>query len=220
MRNLLSELPNSPMTPQEENTFAECIQRFKGGKRREAAIEALVTRSLREALLYAGRVCRRQLQDDEILSVCYPALVSAAKHFEPRRSRFFAFAKPHVRGAIARHWKSLDVVRGTSTEAPAERASEIPSAGDESECPVEPSVDPAWGKIFMDERLAQIEPAMSLLTKRERQVLKLVYQDGRTFAEIGEKFGSTRSAAWSAHERALKKIRLHLYRKKQLFTDK
>lgn len=87
--------------------------------------EILVLHSMREAFYYAKRCCRGGLLDDEIYSACYDALCKAAKNFKPDKIRFFAYAKPYVRGALSTAWRGKDIVKGTK------------NAMELTECPVD-----------------------------------------------------------------------------------
>ena len=55
--------------------------------------------------------------------------------------------------------------------------------------------------------LESMESAISCLSKRERDVLRMYYQSELTFDEIAASIGQSKSWVWKLHFRALKKLR-------------
>jgi RNA polymerase sigma factor (sigma-70 family) len=107
---LLESLPKEVLTEQEEFALAKTIQKTKS----EDDVNRLVLITMHEAFLYAKRVCRARIADDELFSLCYTTLRRNALRFRPGGIRFFAFTKVAIRGSISRYWKTLDVVKNAS----------------------------------------------------------------------------------------------------------
>lgn len=107
---LLDSLPPEALSAAEEDALAIRIQKTK----QEDDINKLVLHNMKEGFLYAKRVCRGHIADDELFSLTYSALVRNAKRFRPGMIRFFAFCKAGIRGALSRYWKTLDVVKNAS----------------------------------------------------------------------------------------------------------
>lgn len=194
----------------------------------------LVLHTMREAFVYARRCCRGGLPDDDIYSLCYMALTSAARRYKPAKGRFFAYAKIFVRGQVSRAWKRLDVVKHSSMNESSELISEtkhvlvdgsfLGAAHTQEEAeidvpnrPGERATDPEFDLIDIHERIAIIEPILrAKLTPREQQIIELRYKSGFNFTKIGEMFGVSRQAAEMVHGKALQKVRKELARKSQL----
>lgn len=198
--------------------------------------EELVLAHMREAFFYARQVCRARIEDGEIYSLCYKALVECAKNYQPDWQRFFAYSKANLRGNISRYWKTLDTVKNASLhetgEAPIfESWGEILEAGEsihddggplDSAPPtaLEPAhVDADFDSINIREQLALIRPLMeSKLSEQERMVLDLSYTGGFNFEIIGKMLtpAVSRSAVQQTHARAIRKLRNELARQKKL----
>src|SRR5690242_20467963 len=85
----------------------------------------LVMATMREAVKYCQGLSQNggEFKTDELISLCYDVLVKSAERFKPGYSRFMAFCKPRLRGAINRNWKVRDVVKHAKT-VPLDEATE------------------------------------------------------------------------------------------------
>jgi RNA polymerase sigma factor (sigma-70 family) len=183
-----------------------------------------------EAVKYGRRCCRGSLQDDELVSICYQALLHSARNFKPKRGgiSYFAFSKQYIRGAIAREWRKRDVVRNSSRHE-TEIISKTPrchkghwetetfeySANQEKSGPPHheafQTVLPDFESLDIRERWDIIWPVMQKrLNDVERMVVVLRYKSGFSFEEIGKLRGVTRQAIQRTHAQALKKLRCAL----------
>jgi RNA polymerase sigma factor (sigma-70 family) len=218
---LLNSLPEDKLTEVAEEALACKIQNDKTD---EGSINKLVLHNMREAFLYSKKVCRERLPDDELFSLCYATLVRNAKRFTPKGVRFFAFTKVAIRGAIARHWRSLDTVRNASMHETGEPATPrcLPELDDAYDAPrfdlsTDPSIDADFKGIEIRERMIAVSAIMEdKLTDQEQMIISLVYTSGFNFQEVGDLLGITRSAAQLSHAKSIKKIRAELGRTKQL----
>jgi RNA polymerase sigma factor (sigma-70 family) len=231
--NILDGLPEGTLSPAGEDTLARAIgtqRRQVFGGAAEAALNKLVLWTMREAFKYAKAVSRNKLEDGTILSICYEALASSAKQFKPGQQRFLAYAKPNIRGHIARHWQSLKVVKNSVTEAiPAIRQSPCVDWGQEAcgftkkeECPEnwEPAMEPDFDALHTKERWDRIAPLVEeVLNEQEKMIITLRYTAGMNFEEAGELLGVSRAAVQRTHARALEKIRCALAAKPALLKD-
>lgn len=177
--------------------------------RDEESKTAFILYFLRESFVYSRRCCRQQIPDDELLSLCYTALLRAMKNYDSARP-FFNYARVFLRGDIAQYWREKDVVKNSSKYE-----------DKESNCvAVEPSVDPETSLIMMKERLALVLPIVEAkLNSHEKMVIDLFYNGCFTFRKIGALLGVSRSAAQITAARALKKIRKELMRRKRLYEE-
>lgn len=187
-----------------------------------AAKEKLVLGHMREAFVYARQCCRAQIEDGEIYSFCYKALVESARNFKSGNGSFFGYAKSNLRGHISRYWKTQDTVKNAykheTGPEPEEGATTETEDGRE---PIESDyVEPDFKSIITRERLAMLKPLMETkLNEQERMVLELNYIGGFNFEDIGRMLTPpiSRSAVQQTHARAIKKLRLELTRQKKLF---
>lgn len=181
----------------------------------------LVMHAMREAFFYARRCCRKQLQEDEVFSLVYDALCRAAKNFKPGKLRFFAYAKVYVRGAICREWKSKDVVKNSSSHETLIVEDFDPVDGEE----IQPKrgiatlnfTEPEFDDIHFRELWARVRPLLKRLSPRERKVVRMRYNLGLNYREIGDRLGVSRSATQMTHTKAMRKLRCALSGNSELF---
>lgn len=226
MSKILNGLPEEKLTPSEEA--------FLSNEACESAWNRLTLHNMREAVPYATKCCRAALEESEVYSLCYTALMKAARNFRPMGVRFFAYAKVYLRGELSRTWRTKDVVRSSSMHetgpepSGTRRHSPSPNSDDaedgetascEDGAPLEPDfVEPEYAALDLKEKWAVISPLIQVvLNERERTVIKLYYESGFPFEEIGIMLvpSVSRAAVQSTHCRALKKIRAALTRSKQ-----
>lgn len=217
--------------PPSEVRAQEKILAAKIQKGDETAMNELVLRNMREAILYTGCVARN-VEQGVLMSLCYEALLRNAKRFDASRQRFFAFAKPGLRGALYRNYnkeaahtppfhpditpapEGKKEVHGDSTEEYANRELESYSP-----VPGGQIVEPEMEAIFTRDRWELVKPIVAQkCSEQERMVLTLTYVSGLNFQEVGDLLGVTRSAVQRTHWRAVKKLRTELGRRKQLFS--
>lgn len=204
---LLRGLPTETLSPEIEVSLARAGD--------EDSRNELALHNMREAFFYA-LACARTLPPDEIYSLCYKALSAAARNFEPgRTSRFFAFAKPYIRGEIYRTFKRYKVVTKAET-------TEIPVESDEPDDQFEAfqkatTVEPDFQTIMAHDEWASLKPLLAALKEKERMVLQLFYQAGLNFRQIGDLLNVSRSDIQATHANAIKKVRCQVARNGGLF---
>ncbi len=229
MIRAVTELPEESLSPSEENFLANEIQHHKGN---DDAVNRLTLHSMREAVRYATKCCRGALREPELFSLCYAALMKAARNFKPDNIRFFAYAKVYVRGELARYWKNADVVRASSLhqseDTPEIRRHWVHTIMghdmeqvviEDAESIEDDFIEPEFEAIDLREKLRVVLPLIeSKLNERERTVLKLYYESGFAFEAIGAMLvpSVSRAAVQSTHGRALRKLQCALVRSHQL----
>lgn len=186
--------------------------------KREVDWNKLVLANMREAFIYARKCADSELPNEDIFSLCYEALQHARKNFKPNMIRFFAYAKPYVRGLISRSRREKDVIRFPRNGRKPHPFSELETARVElEELEESETVEPEFRLMSMHEDLDLINPIIvRKLSAQEKMILELHYQSGFNFQKIGDLLGITRSAIQHAHSLALKKIRVELFRQKRL----
>ncbi len=181
---------------------------------RDGLHEKVALGFMREAVKYGRKCCRGSLGDDELVSLCYPALLHAAENYKARHGiSFFGFSKQYIRGAISREWRRRDVVRNSSrheTEAPLEKPGE-------SQKQTVPTVHPDFESLDLQERWAIVLPVIQKrLNAVERMVIVMRHKAGFSFQEIADCRGVSRQAIARTHGVALKKLRCALAHKRAL----
>jgi len=219
--NILDGLPEEILTRDAEDKLA--------WQHTEQSLNELVLHNLREAFRYARYLCASGIADDELLSVCYIALRGAARTFKTGQIRFFAYAKPHVRGQISREWKTKDVVRNSSKH---ESAGLIPAffkarnarqdkqgseglpvndlaAIDEACAPLEPdNTAPDFASINIRECSNIVDKIIrTRLRDQERMILELRFKSHFTLQQVGKLLNISRERVRQIQEHALIKIR-------------
>lgn len=202
---LLRGLPTETLPPETEVSLARAGD--------EDSRNALALHNMREAFFYA-LACAHSLPPDEVYSLCYKALSAAARNFEPgRTSRFFAFAKPYIRGEIYRTFKRYKVVtKAETTEIPVEEEDDQFEAFQKATM-----VEPDFQTIMAHDEWAGLKPLLAALKEKERMVLQLFYQSGLNFRQIGDLLNVSRSDIQATHANAIKKVRCQVSRKPGLF---
>lgn len=173
----------------------------------EAAMtpEDLAVAFMHEAVLYAKACCSNEIPDDELVSICYDAMVKTARRFSPKRGRFFAFCKPRIRGSLLRHWKTTAaVVRNADTVSV-----NNPDAEDtEIEVPETSFSEPDFDSILFRERWADVSRIIAkTCTDRERAIMQLVFSLHCTFEEAGTAFHISRAAAQAIASKVIDRVK-------------
>lgn len=237
-------LPNEKLTVEQEEVLARKIQKNKGD---EKSVNTLVLANMREAVIYMRRCSAGLVDDGTLISVCYTAMVLAAKRFKPGRIRFFAFCKVRIRGAVKRNWTTLDVVKRaksiTRGQAIIEREKNKPvhprdyiddeenktmtNIGAQIIMSNEPLseaeiVQPDMDTVYLRERWAFVKTIIeSVCTEREKMILDLVYMQGFNQNEIGCMLEPPicRERVRQLHDSGLRKVRWNLMEKGRLLND-
>lgn len=210
-------------TPEEEKNL------FLAAKKGDAAArEFLIRNHLLFAARYARRMNRGQLPDDEVISAVNAALMNAIDRFDPERgNRFTRYLMPFLKGAIASLWKFKNIV------SPSSHSAKFPSYVTYQEEEQEES----WGgqiplpaKIKRDMRvyaadmvkptdevvmeteelslnLDMLKKCKANLTASEKTLLRLIYQDKVSMADIARQRKVSRQAIHAAHGQIIAKLR-------------
>lgn len=189
--------------------------------------EKLVMHNMREAFFYGRHVSYNALEDDEVFSAVYLALMQAVKNYKPNMKksiRFFGYAKPYIRGVVYKELKTrFRVVKNSKHESIQIFANDNYMTDDEAEGGVRQasifgSVQPEYDQIDTNERITLVRSAMKrVLSEHERMVVELCYFGRFDFRAIARMLGVTRSAVFNSHLRAMKKVKFLLKRETELF---
>lgn len=176
-------------------------------------LTSLVEYNLREAFYY-GKGCYqgKTLSEGNLLSAAYEGLTAAAKRFDPSRGlRFFAYAKPYVRGSFCKVHRDEDKMH---------QAGVLKEDADDVEennyVPVRTGALPLcempnYESIFMKEEWARVKIVLEqVLDARERMIIELNFIGGLNLREIADLVGVSRSDVHHGKQEALKKIRNRL----------
>jgi len=192
---VLNGLPTRILTPEEEQDL------IKDGS--EDAKQSLILHNMRAACGYAQKVCKGNIDGEDIFSACYDALRRAVENFKAGQQTFLGYAKPYIRGAIFKVWKAQKVVP---------RSFIIQLAGDDSDDDLlsELSVSFDYYSIYRCEQIENIKAFVDkALSEQERVAIELHNIGEMTFKEIGEALGCSRSNVQQIYDRAIKKLRSH-----------
>lgn len=229
--HLLKGLPRKQLTTEQEDGLAVRIQATK--ERGEADVDSvneLALYNMREAFSY-GVSCARNLPGGVVFSLCWTALVAAATNFEAGRIRFFAYAKPYVRGEVIKAFHAAKVVRHGETRALSPDSILTGEVEGSEDVPLHFTMDTdelllakadtveadTEGIMVRDEWSVLVPILQSRLSEKERMVLELKYQSGFNFRQIGDLLRVSRSDTQATHTRAINKVRGALKGKRALF---
>src|SRR6266498_875523 len=211
-------------TPEEE---VDLFRKVKAGD--EIAREFLIRNHLLFVAMYARRKNKGKLPDDEIISAVNAALMSAIGRFDPERgNRFTQYLIPFLRGAMATLWKEKNVV---SPESHAEDFPEFTPYKEETSNeegghihPMSTTTQqrisemvPATDEIVSKAEGLKLDLAMLLkgrarLSPTEKALLKLIYEDKVSMADIARSRGVSRQAVFAAHLAIVEKLRAYFNR--------
>ena len=230
MINQIDQFPKGRLTLSEEAALAKEISCGS-----DEALNKLVLANMREALLYTERACYGRIDVSHRISLCYQEMIMSARRFVPGKNRYFAFAKPGLRGRMKTYWNSLHAVRNSAGEVSTDVLDERGHSVSQSHAhrPVCPEDDHersyremVTNEIEMPDQSAMMardqwdlirRTLADRLSKQQWMILDLTYKGGLNFPEIGELLGLTRSAIHAAHRKALHKLRDGVAENKGLF---
>jgi hypothetical protein len=150
MKDILSDLPTEPLSEQDEAQCGVVIQSgLAASTERDAAVEKLVMHTMRDAYHYVSRCAHGRLAEDTLFSLCYDALLRAARNFDPEKQRFLPYAKAYLRGLISAKFVQANSLRKhfcstgeVVSEGPLSTGDDVTTTANEG-----PPVDPDWEAI-------------------------------------------------------------------------
>ncbi len=184
-----------------------------------AAREFLIKNHLLFVANRARGLVRGKLPSDVVISAANEALMVAIDRFDPSHGcRFTHYLYSYIQGAIARLWKDQGVVRNVKTCEFAEydEADELDQDGQhrkprwihyDIKSMVSSPLEEKVASERKQARLAELHRGMAALTHKERTLLRLVYEQEKTFAEIARARGVSRQAIEQAVDRIIEKMR-------------
>lgn len=196
--------------------------------------EMLVMHNLREAFYYVKGCYQKRgspLDDGALLSACYEGLKSAAPRFRPGKTRFFAYAKADVRGAVIKTFHDLDIVKKVRvTEELPDPEQTFDDSHEAHGTPAIPTLAkkmpevialPEFDLICLREDWAEIAPLLrTVLNDKERMILELHFSGSLNLQQIADLLGTSRSDVHHTKQVALKKIRHQLINQKKFYNRK
>lgn len=179
-----------------------CIRKWRRTKQ-ETLLQQVVMNNLRQAVLYARRVCQDKFDDGELISLCYQTLMKKARRYNPGSElNFFTFAKIGVRGVVNRNFRQLDTIRHAKrvyVHDLEEGGGSLPQQCDHG--------NSATLVSNKDEAEYICRVIRRCCSEREQVIFALTYYGCLGFNEIAKLLGVSRSAIQAAHARALEKVR-------------
>ncbi len=217
MSIIFEQLSAEGLTQEEANEASRKVL-FGAPAERQAGINFLVERSLREAVLLLRGMSKGRLNDGELVSIAYKALERSARSYSPKYGkRFFYFAKKALRGVLIEYFRGNEVVK--HAEKPAlnwEEANDAsskpkkfhPDVEDtETTSELEGRSEADFSAIYRKEDFEQVLKAMKCLNKFERGILMFIRATGYSFRETAEEFGCSRAWVGLCYNRAIEKLR-------------
>ena len=169
-----------------------------------AARERLVKNHLLFAANTARRIARGKLPENEIISAANYAIMKALDRFNPDRGfRFTTFLRFYIISEIATLWRSKNPVDYKSSADFPEGPIDVTSK------PLETQVEdhPLEAAEHAEYMKAVVLECADSLTAKENDLLKKIYQEGKSLADIARSRGITRSGIQKSHVQILKKLR-------------
>lgn len=198
----VDELRYTPTTLDQER---ELFEKARAGDQEARAF--LIQNHLLFAANRARGLVQGKIPDDEVISAANDALMKAIDGFNPSHGcRFTRYLMPFIKGAIARLWKEQGVVRNVKT---VEFEEYVEGEGESREkfAVVESPADVLDSTERQEARLKELYKGMEALTPRERTLIKAVYEQSKSFAELARARGISRQAIEQSVSRILEKMR-------------
>lgn len=215
----LDGIPEEKLTPDEEFRLAQSINPEDKQK--------LVMHNLREAFFYAtGCYQSKSLSPGEVLSVCFEALSRAVRPFKPGSTRFFAYAKQEIRGALSKSRKAqfsipeecLDTAPEDTDEDPEDDPEVFPRLKKIAARNIA-SIEPEFSAICLRDEWESLRPILKqALSKKEQAVLELYYTGQLDFKQIAELLDVSMSYIQHLKQRALVRLRNELIAQGRFFN--
>jgi len=197
------------------------------------AREFLIKNHLLFAARFARQMVKGKLPDDDVVSAANFAVMRAFDKFDHNLgNRFTSYLKLFIKGEVASLWRNLSTVRGkhpTRTAPISEKTvkllTEEPQMENsgryqetttgqletilQSQRPTIPTEDPHQ-ETEEKEHLSHLQSLLNesklSLNEHEQDIIRKVYEEERSFADIGRENGVTREAIRATHNRALVKL--------------
>jgi len=158
------------------------------------AREFLIKNHLLFAARHARQMVKGKLPDDDVVSAANFAVMRAFEKFDHTLgNRFTSYLKFFIKGEIAGLWRSLSTTKkpGTETEEPT-----LSGTGCRKMLrdPVENPHQESEEKEHIGHLQAMLNESKLSLNTHEQDIIRRVYEDEQSFAEIGRANGVTREA--------------------------
>lgn len=190
---MLVGLPTETLKPDEEREL------IRNGS--EEARQKIIVYAMRAACSYGQKVCKGNVDGEDIFSACYDALRHAVANYKPGQKSFFVYAKTYIRGEIFKAWKAQKAVK---------KSFMVQMENDDTDDAL--LVDSNEGFDFDGvHRREQIQLLRKVidahLSEQERLVVELRDFGQLTFIAIRDLLGGSRQNIQQIYNRAVKKIK-------------
>ena len=197
------------LTAEQEATL---FARMKGDDKAlaEEARTFLIENHLLFAQTCAQKIAKGRLPGDQVISAANEALMLCIDRFGAvGKARFTTYLRFYIQRGVSKIWQSMHPVDYKRHFPPAENSDGKPFFR-----PLESQTHtPDYaGEDFKRVALELLDKFKEQLTEEERSLLTAVYEEGKSFAEIGRASGLSRQAILNHHTAAIQKLR-RLFRK-------
>ncbi len=185
------------MTTPEEET--ELFREAKAGN--ESARHFIIHNHLLFASMQGQSLVKGALPRDEVISAANFAVMTAYDSFDPSRGfRFTTYLRFIIQGEISKLWKS----KFSGGLPDPSLGSHIEQLDDKVIADPEPSVEE---RDLTRHNNAALARATAKLTDKDHELLRLLYDDGLSLTDIGEKWDVTREAVRTYRNRLLARLK-------------
>lgn len=173
--------------------------------------EFLIKNHLLFAARFARKMVRGKLPDDDVVSAANFAVMRAFDKFDHTLgNRFTSYLKLFIKGEISGLWRNLPTVKMSPQmilEAKGSTEGRKPVHSDGKNLV---ALEDPHGEAEHVEHVSHLqkllEESKDSLNSHEKEIMRKVYEDQKSFAEIGRENGVTREAIRATHNRALVKL--------------
>lgn len=190
----------------------------------EAAREYLIRNHLLFAMMHAETLVGGRLPRNEVTSAANFALMKAYERFDYRKGfKFNTYLRPFIRGEISELWRSKfsggipdpslgskeytgnDGIKGLAMGGldPLDNDRLVPTVEHEAE-----------GEDLKRFNIEQLKEALKVLNKKDAALIRMVYVQGKSMADVARQRGVSRAAVQATHTKIMGKLRKILKRAK------
>lgn len=177
----------------------------------EESREFLIRNHLLFAMMHAESLAAGRLPRNEVTSAANYALMKAYERFDYRRGfKFNTYLRPFIRGEISELWRSK-FSGGIPDPSLGSRPADSPSFLEGDKIPHEdrvPIVLPEAEELdLMRYNVAQLNEALKTLSKKDAALVRMVYKQGKSMADIARQRKVSRAAVQATHTKIMGKLR-------------
>lgn len=167
----------------------------------EEARQKIIVHAMRAACGYGQKICKGNVDGEDIFSACYDALRHAVANYRPGKKSFLVYAQTYIRGEVIKAWKAQKAVKKSFMV-------QMNNDDTDDDLLVGSNGNFDFDGVHRREQLVLLRKIIDAhLSEQERLVLELRDFGQLTFIAIKDVLGCSRTNVQQIYKRAVKKIK-------------